>query len=286
MSLSSLQLDAFLAVCRERSFSKAARRLSLTQSALSQRVTALEGQLEQSLLIRDREGVRLTDAGERLLRYCLAREVLETEALHSLGAEAALAGSVRVAGYSSIVRSVLMPALAPLLRSHPEVRVELLSREMADLPEMLHRGETDYVVLDHVWQRAGVESVDLGEEKNVLIESTRYSERSTFFLDHDADDATTERLLRSRSDQLDPSRRSYLDDVYGVLDGVALGLGRAVVSSHLIPDGLPVKRVHGYGVLKNPVVLHFLAQPYYSELHQQVLACLEIGCKSRLAEKK
>ncbi|MEZ4751030.1 MAG: LysR family transcriptional regulator [Bdellovibrionota bacterium] len=286
MSLSSLQLDAFLAVCRERSFSKAAKRLAVTQSALSQRVTALEGQLEQSLLIRDREGLRLTDAGERLLRYCLARETLEAEALHSLSAESALAGSIRVAGYSSVVRSVLMPALSPLLRANAGLRLELLSREIAELPEMLQRGETDYVVLDHVWRRAGVESLVLGEEENVLIESAEHDERSTYFLDHDADDATTEKLLRRERRQLDPAHRCYLDDIYGISDGVAQGLGRAVVSSHLIPEDFPVRRTPGFKTLKNPVVLHYLSQPYYSELHQKVLETLEQSCSAHLGEKK
>ncbi|MCB0404147.1 MAG: LysR family transcriptional regulator [Bdellovibrionales bacterium] len=286
MSLSSLQLDAFLAVCRERSFSKAAKSLAVTQSALSQRVSALESQLGQSLLIRDREGLRLTDVGERLLRYCVAREALEAEAVQSLVSETGLAGSLRVAGYSSVVRSVLVPALAPLLRDHPDVRVEFLSREMSELPEMLLRGETDYVVLDHVWRRAGVESLPLGEETNVLVESAEHSERYAYFLDHDSADATTERLLRKEGLQLDPSRRCYLDDVYGILDGVALGLGRAAVSIHLIPERFPVRLVPGHSALKNPVVLHHLSRPYYSALHKQVVGSLERRCRTFLAEKK
>ena len=67
MSLPSNRLDAFVAVARTQHFSRAAEGLFITQSALSQRVKQLEDFLGVTLFIRDREGARLTEKGERLL---------------------------------------------------------------------------------------------------------------------------------------------------------------------------------------------------------------------------
>src|SRR5262249_54594072 len=121
VSLSALQLDAFYAVARTLSFTRAARELHVTQSALSQRIKNLEGELTCRLFVRSPAGVACTEAGQRLLRYCQTKAALESELVSELGAAPAegLGGTVRVAAYSSVVRSAVLPALAPMLRAHP-----------------------------------------------------------------------------------------------------------------------------------------------------------------------
>src|SRR5690606_24636694 len=104
MSLSSKQLAAFLGVTREGSFSLAAQRLHITQSALSQRVRQLEEELETGLIIRDAAGLQLTPAGEELLRYCQVRESLETEALSRISStQSSSGGTIRIGGFSSVM---------------------------------------------------------------------------------------------------------------------------------------------------------------------------------------
>ncbi|MFM8314231.1 MAG: LysR family transcriptional regulator, partial [Deltaproteobacteria bacterium] len=70
MSISSSQLDAFFACSQTGNFTKAAKLLHLTQSALSQRILNLEGELQTTLFIRERNGIRLTSAGRELVQYC------------------------------------------------------------------------------------------------------------------------------------------------------------------------------------------------------------------------
>src|SRR5687767_11989168 len=72
MRLDPRRLLTFRAVAAQRSFSRAAEELSLTQSAVSQQVAALERQLGARLLHRGRGGVRLTPAGETLLEHAVA----------------------------------------------------------------------------------------------------------------------------------------------------------------------------------------------------------------------
>jgi hypothetical protein len=58
------------------------------------------------------------------------------------------------------------------------------------------------------------------------------------------------------------------------LDGVNLGWGRAVVPKHLIIGKKNINIVPDYKVLKNPIVLHYYNQPYYSELHKAMIKAL------------
>ena len=128
MTISSLQLDAFWAVAKNGGFSAAARELSLTQSALSQRVSNLEDELGLTLLIRNPGGVALTPQGERLLRYCLIRASLESELIQDMNvaAHSKVAGTIRIAGYSSILRSVIIPALRPLIAREEDIFCEFI----------------------------------------------------------------------------------------------------------------------------------------------------------------
>ena len=119
-------LLAFLAVARERSFTKAAAKLGVSQSALSQTVRALETRLALRLLTRTTRSVSPTDAGERLLASVGSRfEEIEAE----LDALSALrdkpAGTIRITAGEHAAYKVLSPALAKLLPRYPDIKVEV-----------------------------------------------------------------------------------------------------------------------------------------------------------------
>lgn len=286
MSLSALQLDAFHAVARHGSFSRAAKELHVTQSALSQRIKKLEEELGQLLFVRGAGGLTLTDAGTRLLRYCQTRAALEADVVAELAPSGSpsLVGTVRIAGYSSVVRSLVLPAIAPVFRAHPKLNCEIKVREMTELESMLARAAADYVLLDHVLEREGLEHVLLGEEELVLVESTRHQERAEVYLDHDPDDETTMRFLRRGRAQAARIQRSFLDNIYGLIEGVELGMGRAVIPRHLLQAGMQLKIVPGHKAIRTPVVLHHWKQPAYSRVHEAVLSSLKEGIVARLAK--
>jgi DNA-binding transcriptional LysR family regulator len=119
-------LLAFLAVARERSFTKAAAKLGVSQSALSQTVRGLETRLDLRLLTRTTRSVAPTEAGERLLASVGSRfEEIEAE----LGALSALrekpAGTIRITAGEHAAYTVLSPALVKLLPSYPDIKVEV-----------------------------------------------------------------------------------------------------------------------------------------------------------------
>src|SRR4051812_31971844 len=119
-------LLAFLAIARERSFTKAAAKLGVSQSALSHTLRALESRLGVRLLTRTTRSVSPTDAGERLLQTVAPRlEEIEAE-LDALGAlREKPAGTIRISAGEHATNTILRPALAKFLPAYPEIKVEI-----------------------------------------------------------------------------------------------------------------------------------------------------------------
>jgi DNA-binding transcriptional LysR family regulator len=120
-------LLAFVAVAKERSFTRAAAQLGVSQSALSHTVRGLEERLGLRLLTRTTRSVAPTEAGERLLRTAGPRlDEIEAEmaALGELRDKPS--GTIRITAHDHAVRAVLWPALAQLLPDYPDIKVEIV----------------------------------------------------------------------------------------------------------------------------------------------------------------
>lgn len=117
---------AFLAVARERSFTKAAAKLGVSQSALSHTLRALEARLGVRLLTRTTRSVAPTEAGERLVRT-VAPRFAEIDA--ELAAVSELrekpAGTIRITATEYAADAILLPKLAKLLPGYPDIKVEI-----------------------------------------------------------------------------------------------------------------------------------------------------------------
>ena len=119
-------LLAFLAVARERSFTRAAAQLGVSQSALSHTVRALEARLGLRLLTRTTRSVAPTEAGERLLRSVGPRfDEIDAE----LAALSALrdkpSGTIRITTGEHAAEAILWPVLAGFLPDYPDIHVEI-----------------------------------------------------------------------------------------------------------------------------------------------------------------
>jgi DNA-binding transcriptional LysR family regulator len=280
MKIESSRLEAFYAVARLRSFTNAARSLHITQSALSQRISKLESFLETVLLIRDRAGLRLTEAGQKLLKYCQLQENFENELLGGLQSSqpGQLSGSVRIAAFSSVMRSVIMPALSPLSLEHPKVHMEFQTKEVYELLPALKRGEVDFIVADKQIEREELESYVLGHEKYVLVEAKSYKGPEVF-LDHDEKDETTRRYLKLVRKSNKPPKRHYMDDIYGIMEGARLGMGKAILPKHLVSEIKDLRIKKSQIVLELPVVLHFYRQSVYPRLQSAVVQRLKTSSR-------
>ncbi|HEV8392487.1 MAG TPA: LysR family transcriptional regulator [Dongiaceae bacterium] len=142
-------LVAFLAVARERSFTRAAAKLGVSQSALSHTIRQLEARLGLRLLTRTTRSVAPTEAGERLLQNVGPRfdEIeVELDALSELREKPA--GTIRISATDYAIDHVLWPKLVKFLPKYPDIKVEMV---------------IDYGLTDIVAQRFDA-GVRLGEQ--------------------------------------------------------------------------------------------------------------------------
>jgi DNA-binding transcriptional LysR family regulator len=118
----------FLAVARERSFTRAAAKLGMSQSALSHIVRGLEARMGVQLLARTTRSVAPTAAGQRLMDTVAPRfEEIEAEiaAISDLGGNPS--GTIRITAVDHVIDTVLWPRIAHLLPQYPDLRIEINS---------------------------------------------------------------------------------------------------------------------------------------------------------------
>lgn len=119
-------LQAFVAVARERSFTKAAAKLGVSQSALSHTIRDIEERLGVRLLSRTTRSVSPTEAGQRLLDAVGPRfDEIEAEVAAVSELREKAAGTIRITATENAAETILVPKLAPLLRQYPDIKVEI-----------------------------------------------------------------------------------------------------------------------------------------------------------------
>lgn len=119
-------LAAFIIVAREQSFTRAAAKMGVSQSALSQTIRNLEERLQMRLLARTTRKVSATELGEQLLEAAEARLDAIAQDLNRLrGLADAPSGTIRISASPHATERILWPKLAPLLAEYPELRLEI-----------------------------------------------------------------------------------------------------------------------------------------------------------------
>lgn len=163
------QLECFVAVAEELHFGRAAARLRMTQPPLSRQIQLLEQDLGVTLLERHSRVVRLTAAGQRLLRD--ARHLLDYSARAALAARRAAHGEAGhlTLGYTAVAAYRLMPAM--LMRAQqvlPDVNIQLREMVSSDLGRLLLAGELDVALTRHVPMHQGLEKRLMEREALIL----------------------------------------------------------------------------------------------------------------------
>ena len=119
-------LAGFLAVANERSFTRAAARLGVSQSALSHTIQRLEARLGLRLLTRTTRSVATTQAGDRLLQTVGPRlDEVEAEVAALSELRDKPAGTIRITTSLHAATTILLPKLASLLRDYPDIKLEI-----------------------------------------------------------------------------------------------------------------------------------------------------------------
>lgn len=144
------------------SFSAAAEALSFTQSAVSQHVAALERETGVKLVERGSRGIRLTEAGEAIVRHADVVIARLDDAEEELRAIAGLRGGrLRLAGFQSAGATLLPRAVRQFHELHPEVELGMVQAEPAEATALLRTGDIDLALVYDVEAIPGMLDEDL-----------------------------------------------------------------------------------------------------------------------------
>lgn len=137
------RLEVLLELARQGSMRNVADTLGTTTSTVSQQIAALARETGTALLEPAGRGVRLTPAGRRLADHAVTILAAVEAATSELDPGAEPAGIVRVAGFATAVRLVLMPIVGELAGSHPDVKIEVREHEPAEALALLAADAVD-----------------------------------------------------------------------------------------------------------------------------------------------
>ncbi|HLZ68911.1 MAG TPA: LysR substrate-binding domain-containing protein [Dehalococcoidia bacterium] len=262
--MNSHQLRLFLAVARQRSFSRAAEAEHLTQSAVSQQIEALEREHGLRLFERLPRRIELTDAGEALLPFAERVTALLEEAGHALAEVRGVArGRLRVAASPTPATYLLPPLLGAFARRHPAIEVLLDVDVSARAAQRVADGEAALGVVEGLAEDIRLNATPLLEDELLLVTPPAFVPERT---DRDGvlaldelprlrylarePDAFTRTLvderLRARGVAWRPAME--LGNIEAIKQAAAAGLGASFISRYAVAEEIAAGRLRGWRV--------------------------------------
>jgi DNA-binding transcriptional LysR family regulator len=213
-------LEAFLAVYRHRSFSKAAQMLHRTQPALSRRIRLLEEELGAPVFTRGAGQIALTQAGEVLLPYAARGLAVLKDAVSAVRAlRSEKTGPVALAVVGTLAGPPLTAILKSFLRKYPEVRLTLGTARSTEVSELVRSGEANIGLRYELDRAADLACDELGSETLEVVCAR----------EHPLAGRTISSLKRLRDERwlafptIDGQREAAASHVFGIF--LAHGLG-------------------------------------------------------------
>jgi LysR family nitrogen assimilation transcriptional regulator len=168
------QFKYFLEIADRKSLSRAAEQLHIAQSALSRQVAELEAELGVKLLVRSRNGVTTTEAGQVFYEYAqgILKQIRDArEAV--LRSSDTVVGSVVVALPQSVAATLALPLMRAVARRYPNVRLHLNEELTGNMVDQLLGGRVDMALFTNTMPARDIDFVPLVEEAFVLMHSAQ-----------------------------------------------------------------------------------------------------------------
>ncbi|MEW6735847.1 MAG: LysR family transcriptional regulator, partial [Acidobacteriota bacterium] len=163
------QLEVFLAVAEEKSFSRAGHKLFRTQAAISQAIRKLESDVGEVLFDRSFKDGRLTDAGQVLLEYAHKVINLRTEAHAALQELRSLHQGKLLIGANEYTAMYLLSVLANYRQLYPQIKVEVQRCRASEIPMKVLRHDLDIGALTYQPQQSGLRSIVAAQDTIALV---------------------------------------------------------------------------------------------------------------------
>ena len=203
-----LQLEHFLAVVEERTFTRAAERVCRTQPAVSQSIKKLEEEVGTALFARDVHEVSLTEAGRVLADYARRMVGLRNEAMRQVTElQTMKAGTLSIAAHEAAAVYLLPAALRTYVQRFPDIKVGVYRSRLEEIPRKVMDREVDLGFVKEVPAFHELESVEVVTDEMICIASPRHplagrhvvtvkDVSSEHFVLHHLCSATADKILR------------------------------------------------------------------------------------------
>jgi LysR family transcriptional regulator (chromosome initiation inhibitor) len=247
IGLLSSHLQAFMTVAQHKSVHAGARAIHISQTAMTQRIHALEQKLKITLFIRTRHGMQLTSEGEQLLRYCHVVSDYSNETLANIAnAGIEQIQRVKISGPSSIMISRIIPQCLPIMKKFPMLYITFDINDTDDIVTQLRCGTSQFAILEPDKVTRDMEFKSISPEEYLLICTNQWKSRklldiikSERIIDFDEKDKTTLNYLKqfdllkySQTDRLFVNRNESLFQMF--LEGYGYGvLTKEFAAPHL-----------------------------------------------------
>lgn len=257
MSLNLHLLRLFDAVARHGSFSRAAEELHVSQPAVSKGVREFEAQIAAPLFERGPGGVRLTEAGEVMVRHAQAVFAAERAAEEDLAALRGLAAGLLRIGASTTVATYVLPALLGRFhRDHPRVELRLTSANTRTITELLLRRELDVAIVEGPVNDPAIRVTHWREDVMVLVAAPTHplarraravpasALASEIFLvreDGSGSGEVVDAALRARG--VTPRQRLEVGSTEAIKQVTMAGLGIAMISAAAAADQIALGKL-------------------------------------------
>jgi DNA-binding transcriptional LysR family regulator len=171
-----VSLALFRSIAASGSIARAAALHALVPSAVSKRIADLEALVGVALLERHRRGVRLTAAGQDLLRHAnLLRDDVDRMAAEMAAHATGRRGAIRVAANSSSISQFLPEDLAEFVASHPEMSVHLTEMNSIDVIEAVRGGRAELGIFSGLTEAAGLQVLPYRRDTLVVVTPARHA---------------------------------------------------------------------------------------------------------------
>lgn len=238
MSLLHPNLIAFMAVVERKTVQDASKKIGLTQTGVTQRIRSLERELQTTLFIRSRTGMKLTTEGESLHRYCQSATELEGQLVFQSSQQEI---KITISGPSSIMRSRVIPNVSSLLKKYPFLKIQF---DLMDLQSAIHKlknGHSNIVLVRSDSVALEMDSKIIKPERYILVGPYSWKKRSLkeilhseTIIDFDQKDTYTFEFLEKFNLKNGVSTsRHYVNNTDGLASMISMGAGFSVMAEEL-----------------------------------------------------
>jgi LysR family hydrogen peroxide-inducible transcriptional activator len=251
------QLEYLVALAEERSFTRAAERLSIAQPSLSQQIQKLEKEIGQPLFDRLPRGVSTTEAGQKLLEH--ARRILaeiEDAKRQARESRGAISGALTIGAIPTVAPFLLPAVMKEFATRHPDVTLELVEDVTARLLEQVDQGKVDFAVMSDADPGRTLILETIGREDLVLLLPAEHklAKRKTiswdeihderFLVLHDMHCLSGQVMTFCRPHGVTPQIAARGAQLATLAEMISVGLGVSVVPTMMMANDRGVGRVY------------------------------------------